>query len=328
MIKIIFKEGQGLGNQLWLFCSAKSIAEKLKVDLQIINYKNFKGIDFLKLDCNNFHEINFKINHNMSNNIFHERSYYDHELKYIISSYDQIVLDINEDKILEGNFQSEDYFYGNLDKIKRYITLDESYKNFFKIPKDVCILNIRGGEYKRHRKFILPKSYWLNGINNFKKRFNVDKFLIVTDDYKYAKSLFNSFEIISGNIGECYASIYNCSNLLASNSSFSYFPCRNGPQKNIIGPMYWARHQNNYNRWISPGNIYENWLWQDKNANLKTHRECISIAKESDSYYKKNFNILINKKDIPYSGLFKFIPHQMKKRLKKILSHLFPRIIG
>ena len=92
--------------------------------------------------------------------------------------------------------------------------------------------------------------------------------------------------------------------------------------------MYWARHQNNYNRWISPGNIYENWLWQDKNANLKTHRECISIAKESDSYYKKNFNILINKKDIPYSGLFKFIPHQIKKRLKKILSHLLPRIIG
>ena len=48
-------------------------------------------------------------------------------------------------------------YVNHVDKIKRYITLDESYKNFFKIPKDVCILNIRGGEYKRHRKFILTK---------------------------------------------------------------------------------------------------------------------------------------------------------------------------
>ena len=35
MIKIIFKEGQGLGNQLWIFAVAKSISEKLDQELVI-----------------------------------------------------------------------------------------------------------------------------------------------------------------------------------------------------------------------------------------------------------------------------------------------------
>ena len=328
MIKIIFKKGQGLGNQLWLFCSAKSIAEELKVDLQIINYQNFKGKDFLKLACTNYFENKYEKYQTIKENIFFERSYYDRGLEYLVTSYDERVLSIKKDTILEGNFQSEDYFFGNSRKIKSYIKLKNHYKEHYKIPKDVCILNIRGGEYKRHRKFILPKSYWENGIKNFKKIFGIDKFLIVTDDYKYSKALFKNFDIVYGDIGECYASIYNCSNLLSSNSSFSYFPCKTGLSKNILGPMYWARHQNNLNRWISPGNIYKGWLWQDKFSNLKKYSECKKIARETNLYYKKNFNILITKKDVPYNGLFKFIPNKIKLKLKKILSYLFPKIIG
>ena len=328
MIKIIFKKGQGLGNQLWLFCSAKSIAEKLNVDIEIINFKNFKGIDFLKLDCNNFSDDIYKDSNEIKENIFFERSYYDKELEYIVTSYDERVLNINNDCILEGNFQSEKYFFGDSKKIRSYIKLKEHYKNNFKIPKDFCILNIRGGEYKRHRKFILPKSYWLNGINNFKEKFGINKFLIVTDDYKYSKALFKNFEIIYGDIGECYASIYNCSNLLSSNSSFSYFPYKTGLSKNIIGPMFWARHHNKFNRWTSPGNFYENWLWQDKFSNLKTYDDCKKIVQETDSYYKYNYKILVSKKDIPYSGLFKFVPNKIKRKIKVILSYIFPRIIG
>ena len=328
MIKIIFKKGQGLGNQLWLFCSAKSIAEELKVDLQIIDYQYFKGKDFLKLACTNYFENKYEKYPTIKENIFFERSYYDRGLEYLVTSYDERVLSIKKDTILEGNFQSEDYFFGNSRKIKSYIKLKNHYKEHYKIPKDVCILNIRGGEYKRHRKFILPKSYWENGIKNYRKIFGIDKFLIVTDDYKYSKALFKNFDIVYGDIGECYASIYNCSNLLSSNSSFSYFPCKTGLSKNIIGPMYWARHQNNSNLWISPGNIYEDWLWQDKFSNLKKYNYCKKITVKTDLYYKKNFNILITKKDVPYSGLFRFIPYKIKIKSKKLLSYLFPKIIG
>ena len=38
MIFIKFQEGQGLGNQLWLYCSGLSIAEKLGQSFKVLNY--------------------------------------------------------------------------------------------------------------------------------------------------------------------------------------------------------------------------------------------------------------------------------------------------
>ena len=39
MLNIIFKEGQGLGNQLWNFAVAKSLSEKLNVALNIYDFQ-------------------------------------------------------------------------------------------------------------------------------------------------------------------------------------------------------------------------------------------------------------------------------------------------
>ena len=57
MIVIEFKNGQGLGNQLWNFAVAKSISEKLNVGLNIYDFRKFKGQGFLNLDNkNNFYQ--------------------------------------------------------------------------------------------------------------------------------------------------------------------------------------------------------------------------------------------------------------------------------
>ena len=73
MIKISFKKGQGLGNQLWLYTSAKSISEKLNFDLKILDFDNFKGKEFLSLNYQkkNKHEINDSEKESIKN-IFHE----------------------------------------------------------------------------------------------------------------------------------------------------------------------------------------------------------------------------------------------------------------
>ena len=42
---------------------------------------------------------------------------------------------------------------------------------------------------------------------------------------------FSQIEIISDDIEKCYATIYNCSNIIVSNSSFAYFPCKTGTPK-------------------------------------------------------------------------------------------------
>jgi len=331
MIKIIFKNGQGLGNQLWLFAVAKSVSEKLEQDLFIEDFEKFKGKDFLILDYispqNKTNELYQSININ-DFKIFSERIYYDKQLKYFVSNFDEDILRISGDTILDGIFQSEKYFFNDLDKLKRYIKPIKSILEDNQISDDFCILNIRGGEYKRHKNFLLSKNYWENAILNFKNFFNIHKFKIVTDDFKYAKALFPNLEIIHGNISKCYCTIYNCKNIIVSNSSFSYFPCKTGVNKNIIAPMYWARPLKNYGRWVSPGNIYEDWNWQDNEGNMHTYNDCLKIAEKTDDFYKKEFTVLINKKNIPSSGLFNFLPFFVKKFLKQILGYIFPKHFG
>jgi len=329
MINISFKDGQGLGNQLWMFAVAKSISEKLKVKLNIYEFRKFKGKSFLILD--NTYKYNYSMdyyNHTKDIEIFNERIFYDHELKYISSDFDERVLKIKSPTLLEGIFQSEKYFFGDLMKLKRYIKLKKFIKEKNKIDNDVCLLNIRGGEYKRHKNFILPLEYWLNAIKNYSKIYNINKFKIVTDDYRYAKNLFPKLEIIHGDIGTCYASLYNSKNIILSNSSFSYFPCKTGIKKTVIAPMYWARPNNNLYRWVSPCNLYKDWLWQDKNSNLMTYEECLNITKESREYYKKEFTVLINRKYVPRNNIFYLIPNNLKIKLKKFLGYFLPKHFG
>lgn len=48
MIVIEFYEGQGLGNQLWVYCSARSIASRLGVPFILKNHQRFKAKEFWK----------------------------------------------------------------------------------------------------------------------------------------------------------------------------------------------------------------------------------------------------------------------------------------
>tara|TARA_A100000164_G_scaffold379520_1_gene424032 strand:+ start:843 stop:1823 length:981 start_codon:yes stop_codon:yes gene_type:complete len=326
MVSIIFKEGQGLGNQLWLYASAKSISEKLGLNLEIQNFHKFKALDFLKLDINLTSKSESIIKKEMT--IFNEKLYYDSELKYIISDFDENVLNIKENTVLEGIFQSEKYFFGDFEKLNRYIKVDDNLITNNPVEKNICILNIRGGEYKRHRDFILPKIYWLNAMDNFKSKYKIYDFKIVTDDYLYSKALFPKLEIISDDIGKCFSTIYNCSNIIVSNSSFSYFPCRIGKKKNIIAPLYWARPYKNKGRWISPGNVYKDWQYQDITSKLVSYDECKKIANKTTKYYKDNFYILINKRDIPSNGFLNILPKKWKIILKNTLKYIFPKLIG
>ena len=329
MLIIRFENGQGLGNQLWCFAVAKSLSEKLNTELYIQDLHKFKGKDFLKLNYQIIKDINLENKLiNKSIKTFNERTFYDSKIKYLLTGFDERVLKIKEDTLLKGNFQSEKYFFNDFEKLNNYISIKQNIKEDIYIDSDTCILNIRGGEYKRHKNFLLPISYWKNAMDNFRDRFNIHKFKIVTDDYKYAKSIFPNLEVIHGDIKECYLSIYKCSNIIVSNSSFSYFPCKTGNIKNVIAPMYWARHKNNFGRWISPCNIYKDWLWQDHKNKIWKYDECIKIANATEEYYKERFTILISRKDIPKTGIFYFIPKRIKQLLKKLLSYVLPRHFG
>lgn len=330
MIHISFKKGQGLGNQLWVYSAAKSIADKLNFKLKIHNFENFKGKDFLFLDYQ--HLSNSENNDSSKGNIekfFHEFLYYDSKYKYILSGFDERIFNLEENTLIEGLFQSEKYFFGDLNKLKKYIKLKNEFIESNYISSDICILNIRGGESKRH-KSILPKKYWENAMKNFQINHGIQDFKIVTDDPKYANYLFPNLEVIASapDIEKCYSLIHNCSNIISSNSTFSYFPCKTGFKKNVIAPIYWQRPFNKDKRWFSPCNLYTEWQWQDEKGKLFSFEECRKSAKESEIFYTSRTNILVSKNEITNSSILSKIPNKYKKHLKKFLSYIFPNYVG
>lgn len=322
--------GQGLGNQLWVYAAVRSVCEKLQYNFVLEDFDQFKGKAFLDIDSH--------VNHGDSNirpeidglSTYYEKRYFDKQMKLFTTSFDENVLKIDRSSRLEGYFQSEQYFFGDLEKLRKYIRLSKSLISKHALDADVCVLNIRGGEYKRFKDLILPKSYWLQAMDHMRNYFGVEKFIVVTDDSPYARYLFPGLEVVSGDVGACYASLYSAKNVVVSNSSFAYFPIKTGLQSpNVIAPQYWARPENGYQRWANPANLYQDWLWQAKDGDLLTYADCLPQIDQTEKFYQENGYVPCSPEDIIGARSFReWIPQPIRIQVKKILSKVFPGSIG
>ena len=324
--------GQGLGNQLWCYSVCRSIADELNMPFKISGKENFKGKGFLNIDffSKEYEELySGYCATGKTHDIFYERLFYDPELDYIASGFDGSVRMISPNTKIEGFFQSEKYFFNDLERIKRYIKIKDDKLSLISIPNNACVLNIRGGEYKRHKRFILPRDYWLNAMKNMKDIYNVNNFVIVTDDPKYVKALLPDIKTIITGIAESWIALYRASFLIVSNSTFSYFPIKVKIDKPVvIAPKYFARFNDKLNRWASPANIYKDWLWQDRCGELATYEKCMDEAMKTEEYYLKNYHILTPPNVVYRNGFRNYIPRWIKRIIKRIFSILFPLKFG
>lgn len=331
MIIVELFEGQGLGNQLWVYASGVSIAKKLRLPFILIGYERFKGQNFINIP----QELGIssvkadKVRQSRSWHVFKERLFYDPELKYFSSGYDDRVLSIKGATKLEGLFQSEKYLFGFETYLSKIIIVSKIFLDKSKVSKDTCIINLRGGEYKLHKNLILSKVYWMKAINNMKTIYGVSKFLIVTDDKKYAAGLLPGFSILDGGMGDCYATLFNAKYLILSNSSFAFFPAKLGVKKNlVIAPQYWSRHSNIFGRWASPCNLYKDWMWQCVNGDLASYEKCLVEAIETEKYYLNFYNISSEIDSFRLKSIKELLPLAFRKKIKKLLSIFFPLHIG
>ena len=240
MIKTNFLNGQGLGNQLWAYAAVRGIAKKLGMPYSVGEKKYFKGDTFLEISLSDSSDKDFDPFY-----IFKEQQFFDQELQYFATDYDTRVEKLQENTLIQGYFQSEKYLYEFNESLSDWIPLSDAMKEYSQQFSETCILNIRGGEYKRHKSLILPKSYWEDGMLNVQKKTSLDKFLIVTDDPSYAKALFPNMSILNGGVAECYAALYGANSLIVSNSSFSYFPIKTRKDfPLVIAPYQWSRFGN------------------------------------------------------------------------------------
>lgn len=274
--------GQGLGNQLWSYVVTRTIALDRGFEFGIMSPGKFKGSSFLNLDFGKEviggsgpeggppvtlpQDIH---NYYIEKDIWHEKYLCD------IRDFDIEILNISDNTKIEGYFQSEKFISHRKKEIKQWLQVNPNVDCYDFSNDNLCILNIRGGEYKGNKDLILPKKYWLDAINNMLKINKDLEFIIITDDVKYTNKLLPQYPSYHFSIGKDYSIVKNAKYLILANSSFSFFPAwTSNTAKHIIAPKYWARHNISDGFWACAFNLYQGWLWQDRNGILYNFDEC------------------------------------------------------
>ncbi|PFG62074.1 hypothetical protein AXZ77_0641 [Thioclava sp. ES.031] len=323
MIQTRFLSGQGLGNQLWTYAAARGIAEHLGRPHVVTGRDVFKGAEFLDIDFGEDPEPDAPVAR------FNEALFYDPELKYFSSSYDIRTEHLPPRVQLDGLFQSERYFHGREMELKNWIRPNASVLSAAERYRDVGVLNLRGGEYKRHKALILPRSYWDMAVDLLRRKVGATEILVVTDDPSYARAFLPEFPVLEGGVAECYAALMGAKALAVSNSSFSYFPIKTrGDRPFVIAPEHWARYGHPARRWAMPANLYRDWHWLSPTGELRSHKECRDAAEADANWYEAEFSVRIP----PSMGIglprIRFIPAGLKRPIKRAAARLFPTRIG
>jgi len=330
MIVTELYNGQGLGNQLWSYVIIRTLALDRGFDFGIMGKEKFKGNDFFTLDFGK------KVNggsgpeggppSTLPDGIeyyYIEKENWFEKYNCDIRDYDNGLLSILDNTKIEGYFQSEKFILHRRNEIKQWLQVKSEFDCYDFSKDNLCILNIRGGEYKGNYDLILSKKYWINGINNMLKIKNDLEFIIITDDINYTRKLLPQYPSYHFSIGKDYSIVKNAKYLILANSSFSFFPAWTSETvKYIIAPKYWARHNISDGFWACPFNLYQGWMWQDKKGNLYSYEDCKNEYKE----YKEK-NIIDNYKKRPdiiamktLSKKFYSLIH-LPSKIKNYLNH-------
>jgi hypothetical protein len=298
MIVTEFYDGQGLGNQLWCYMVTRIIAEKNGYDFGIMSTHKFKGKDFIKLDFGKKVIGGFGPEGGPPNilpdgikNYYKEKINRHHKSGLDISINDNDLFCVDDNTKIDGNMQSYQYVKNFRNKIFDFIHIDnDKIINDFS-DENICIIHIRGGDFK-YSSAILDSSYYLNAMRHFIKKNSNIKFYIITDDIFNAEKTLPNVEIIGsaktnlsdpnkanhhigGPIWIDYSILNNAKNIIMSASSFGWWPVwtnKNNP--NVIAPKYWAAHKENDGYWSCGDSLVDMWNYIDVDGNLFEGKNC------------------------------------------------------
>ena len=238
--------GQGLGNQLWLYAVTRTKALDLGVDFGIMNPEKFKGLHFLDLDFGRQvfggsgpeggpplllpDQLHGYYREPM---VRHPRTGQD------ISAVDPNFYSILPSTKIDGNFQSLIYIKHRKSEISKWF-MPLEFESEEESSHYECIINFRGGEYRHMKDVFLPKSYWSNARKMMLAVEPRITFKVVTDDPKLASRFFPKSEIQIQDMSRDYIDILKARYIILSNSSFGWFPAwTNEFSALTIAPKYW-----------------------------------------------------------------------------------------
>lgn len=293
MIGTEFLQGQGLGNQLFCYVSARCIAEDLGADFATagqeqlaVNIHSKKGMYFMDMDLGLpvTKKEDFHIYQEKEQRLFIKSCVHDMTHGCYVAGADEEIYQIADNTLLYGNLQAERYFRHHREEIKQWLKVKEEYDSYEYTKDNLCIINVRGGEYADSRALFLRRKYWLDAMKRMREIRSDMEFMIVTDDVAAANRILPEVEAHHFELAKDYVTIKNAKYLILSNSSFAFFPAFTSETvEKIIAPKYWARHNVSDGYWASEQNIYDGFFYLDRNGQLFDAQEC---RKELELYKK------------------------------------------
>ncbi len=276
-----FYDGQGLGNQLWLYVVTRCKSKELGINFGIKSPEKFKGFDLFDLDFGEKvfdgfgpeggppevlpNGIRYYFRENLAR---HPRTGQD------ITSYSEDWNKIKPSTKIDGNFQGEKYIEKYKEDIRSWLQVvakpEESVFN-----DELCIINFRGGEYKSINQVYLPNQYWRDARARMLEINPRMKFKVVTDDIKAAADFFDKSEISQQSMRQDYLDINSAKFLIIANTSFAWFPTwLNNKKVFCIAPKYWWGY-NSGEYWACGYNLTRDFHYLDKSARLWSYTECV-----------------------------------------------------
>lgn len=217
---------------------------------EMLNPQLFKGSGFMNIElCNTLTE----------NAVVDVNRYKHWKEKMVVENgidirgYDPEINFVEDNTVIDGEFQDERYFSHRLDNIREWLPVEP-----LEMPDDLCVINFRGGEYALYPDLFLTKDYWDEAIAKMKEKHPGIRFQVHTDDPKTAQYFFPDYECIQ-DIGLNWRFIRYAKHLILSNSSFAILPALLGNAEEIYAPRYWARR--NTKVWALPSNFYRRFTY-------------------------------------------------------------------
>ena len=75
-------------------------------------------------------------------------------------------------------------------------------------------------------------------------------------------------------------------------------------------------------------NLYKDWSWQDINGDIVNYEECEFNYMQTLNYYESEYNVCTRPSIVGLKNKFKYVPVQLKRPIKFILSKLMPKHYG
>jgi hypothetical protein len=243
MIAGILHAGSGLGNQLHRYVATRVLALEKGYDFGMLGVGNFKGASFMKLDMGK--DIPSMETH------WNEKKVVENGVD--IRSYDPEINFVEDNTIIDGEFQDPRYFEHRLDEVREWLTVEP-----LEMPDDLCVINFRGGEYVGVPDLFLTRDYWNEAQMQMELKYPGIRFEVHTDDVETARKFFPWHCV--HDVGMNWRSIRYAKYLILSNSSFAILPALlNQNVKRIYAPRYWARR--NTGVWAMQGNYYKRFTY-------------------------------------------------------------------